>query len=81
MNIKVSFDYDETLDHKTVQRYAKELVDKGIEIWIVTSIYDDEHYAKEHYTSLETAMKVNNEIFEVAKEIGIPEERIHFTNM
>ena len=40
--MKVSFDFDSTLSRKDVQSFAKELVDRGLEVWIVTSRFDDE---------------------------------------
>ena len=39
---RVSFDMDSTLDIPSIQEYAKMLVEKGIEVWIVTSRYDSE---------------------------------------
>lgn len=35
--MKVSFDFDGTLEPPIVQQYAKELIEKGIEVWVVTS--------------------------------------------
>ena len=43
--MKVSFDFDSTLDRKDVQQFAKELVNDGVEVWIVTSRMSVE-YAK-----------------------------------
>ena len=39
--MKVSFDFDGTLSRKDVQEYAKSLVNSGLEVWIVTSRFDD----------------------------------------
>ena len=36
MKGKVSFDFDSTLDRKDVQRFAKQLIDDGYEVWIKT---------------------------------------------
>ena len=40
--MKVGFDFDSTLSRKDVQEFAKELVNDGHEVWIVTSRFDDE---------------------------------------
>jgi hypothetical protein len=79
--MRVSFDFDNTLDHKTVQRYAAELIERGIEVWIVTSRFDCENYRKHYFTSYHGGELANKDLFDVAKELGIPEERIYFTNM
>ena len=73
--MKVSFDFDETLSFKSVQEYAKELIEKGIEVHIVTSRYenrDDYDFVWENG---------HNDLFKVADNLGIPRENIHFTNM
>ena len=35
----VSFDFDSTLSRKDVQEYAKELLERGIDVWVVTTVY------------------------------------------
>jgi len=37
---KVSFDFDGTIVVDTIKAYAKELIDRGFEVWIVTSRWD-----------------------------------------
>jgi len=39
----VTFDFDATLSRPDVQEYAKELIEKGIDVWVVTARYDDLH--------------------------------------
>jgi hypothetical protein len=79
--MKVSFDFDSTLDRPSVQDFAKELVNDGIEVWIVTSRISIE-YAKSNLDefSLSRVNKSNNELFRVADNLGIKREHIHFTN-
>ena len=79
--MKVSFDFDSTLDRPSVQDFAKKLVNDGIEVWIVTSRISIE-YAKSNLDefSLSRINKSNNELFRVADKIGIKSEHIHFTN-
>lgn len=69
---KVSFDFDGTLSKNKVQKYAKMLIKSGVECWIVTSRMG---FGKEPRPDW------NDDLFEVAREIGIPKERIHFCCM
>ena len=78
--MKVSFDFDGTLEFQHVQDYAKELIEKGIEVWIVTTRWDrtsrfcDPTYFKFH------GNRSWEEVHEVAKNLGIPIKRCVFTN-
>lgn len=83
--IKVAFDADGTLLAKpSIQAYAKELIDKGYDVHIVTRRYD----SIDRYTEdFKIQYKINNieaehkYLFEVADSAGIPRENIHFMNM
>ena len=76
--MRVSFDYDATLSRKDVQEFAKKLVSRGIEVWIVTSRFDDETAKEKAWWWIKDQ---NNNLFEVADECGIRRENIKFTNM
>jgi hypothetical protein len=76
---KISFDFDETLSEPFVQRYAKKCIYRGYDVWIVTSRLDAEHY-NEHFKT-PTYMDPNNDLYEVAKELGIKKDHIVFTNL
>ena len=39
--ITVSFDFDDTLSKKSVQNYAKSLIDNGVNVLIVTARYSN----------------------------------------
>ena len=78
--MKVSFDFDSTLDRPHIQEYARELIERGLEVWIVTSRYDCEHHRIAYHTTPEFAAKANQDLFEVADKLGITIERIFFTN-
>lgn len=78
--MRVSFDFDSTLDRPHIQEYARELIERGVEVWIVTSRYDNEHFAKAYFTASNFAEKANQDLFDVAQKLGIPTERIYFTN-
>lgn len=71
--IKVSFDFDGTLSRQDVQLYAEELLDKGdVEVWVTTTRYDDNHAKLPNH---------NTDLYRVIDKLGIPRDRIHFTNM
>ena len=75
--MKVSFDFDSTLDRKDVQRFAKELINDGIEVWIVTSRCTTEYATGKGWHWID---KQNLKLFRVADNIGIKQEHIIFTN-
>jgi hypothetical protein len=69
--MKVSFDFDSTLSLRLVQDYAQSLIKRGFEVWVCTSRFSDEN-CKE--------VGDNDDLWEVVERLGIPQERIHFTN-
>jgi hypothetical protein len=77
--MKVSFDFDDTLSRPEIQEYAKELISKGVEVWIVTTRWNrlskfcDPGYFKLHGNTW-------GEVHNVAIELGIPLKRVVFTN-
>jgi len=76
--MKVSFDFDGTLSRKDVQKFAKQLVDEGHEVWIVTSRFSDEAAKEKNWHWIEGQ---NQKLFDVAEECGIKKENIQFTCM
>ena len=44
--VKISFDFDETLDRLDVQNYCIYLKSKGIEIYVTTSRCTEEYFLK-----------------------------------
>ncbi len=88
--LKVSFDFDGCLGHyKSVQEYCSYLLSKGVEVWIVTSRPEDpDSFFRNKYKDDEkfnrdqgTIWWSNDEdIFPLAKELGIPRDRIVFTS-
>jgi hypothetical protein len=76
--MKVSFDFDNTLSRKDVQNFAKELVNDGHEVWIVTSRFDDESAVKKNWHWIQGQ---NQKLFDVAEDCGIKKENIYFTCM
>jgi len=69
---KISFDFDNTLDIKRVQEYAKALIKRDFEVWICTSRQSSDKAPNKEW---------NDDLFQVAKHIGIKEEHIIFTNL
>ena len=72
-NRKVSFDFDSTLSRKDVQSFAKELISKGVDVWVCTSRFSDENLTHTNWD--------NSDLFNVAKELGVSKKKIIFTNM
>lgn len=82
MKKKISFDFDSTLERKIIQEYAKELLLRDdIEVWIVTTRWNDDEKYKRFFHTTTNVEVTNRDLWEVAKELGIPKERVHFTNM
>ena len=79
--IKVSFDFDGTLERESIQKYAKELVERGHEVWIVTSRFGDDERYKTFFQTTIPVGRTNEDLFEIAASLGIPRERVHFTDM
>ena len=72
---KVSFDYDGTMALPSVEEFAKELVDEGYEVWVVTSRVSDEDSVVRPWKS----PNWNDDLFESCERIGIPKSRVKFT--
>lgn len=73
--MKVSFDFDGTLEFHHVQEYASELIKRGIEVWVVTTRWDENH--KHKYPKNTTL----DDLWEVVDRLGIPRHRVRFTCM
>jgi hypothetical protein len=73
--MKVSFDFDGTLEFEHVQEYAKQLIQEGHEVWVVTTRYDENH--RHRYVSNPTLQ----DLWDVVDKIGIPRHRVRFTLM
>lgn len=70
---KVSFDFDDTLSRPEVQDYAIELMNRGVDVWVVTTRYDENH--KHRYPFNATL----DDLWEVVDKIGIPRWKVRFT--
>ena len=76
--IKVSFDYDGTLALPSVEEFAKELVDEGYEVWVVTSRVGDDDMDNS-FQPWKTP-NWNDDLWESCERIGIPKSRVKFTH-
>lgn len=74
--MKVSFDFDGTISRKDVQDFAKELIGKGIDVWIVTSRITTESALEKGWYWIE---KQNDELYKVAESVGVVKDKIVFT--
>ena len=71
--MKVSFDFDETLDSPRIQTCAQHMINKGYEVHIVT--------ARPHESLVAWgAEDWNNDLYLVSDSLGIPRENIYFMN-
>jgi hypothetical protein len=73
--MKVSFDFDGTLEFQDTQEYAAELIAKGVEVWVVTTRWDENH--KHKYPENATL----DDLWEVVDRLGIPRHQVRFTCM
>ena len=73
---KISFDFDGTIARKDIQRFAKELINEGYDVWIVTSRFSTESALTKGWNWVE---KQNQGLYDVAEKVGIPREKIIFT--
>lgn len=83
--IRLAFDFDGSLGQKPhLQEYARELIARGFEVWIVTarfdhpSKYSDEFKLKYFIFNIEDEHK---HLFEIADQCGISRDHIKFMNM
>ena len=75
---KISFDFDHTMTRNDVRSIAEHLISQGYEVWIVTSRFDNENGKANNWNWIPTQ---NEKVFNTAEELGIPTDRIVFTNM
>ena len=78
---KISFDFDSTLDRKSVQDFAKSLIEKNYDVWVVTTRCSIE-YAKENldHWGVDRVEKSNSKLFAITDNLDIKRENIVFTN-
>ena len=70
--LKCSFDFDQTLDRPIVQQYARELINRGIDVWVCTARFSDKRAPSPDW---------NKDLYEVTDSLGIPRNKIIFVEM
>ena len=83
-DILVSVDVDGTLIRESIQKYIKELICRGIDVWITTRRFENlDDYTREFQRAygIINLAREHEKLFEICKDIGIPREKIRFTNM
>ena len=68
--MKISFDFDETLELEYVQNIVIKLINDKHDVWIVTSRFDENQKLK--YS--------NSDLYMIAEFLNIPNNKIIFTN-
>ena len=79
MSKQVSFDFDNTLSRKDVQDYAQSLINKGFEIWILTSRFEE--CSQYPWYKEGIGEYCHQDLYTVTNILGIPDNRVIFTNM
>lgn len=69
--MKISFDFDDTLQHRLMQELAAEYIKSGYDIYITTTRKSD----------ADSDTKFNDDLRQVANDLGIPDEKIRYTNL
>ena len=72
--VKVSFDFDGTLNRDDIKEYARDLIDRGVEVWVCTSRASNPKI--KHGGRI---LEPNKDLFEITDNLNIPRERILFT--
>lgn len=70
----VTFDFDNTLTRKHVQDYFKSLVKKGVDVWLLTSRFDELNKHRYHQNP------TNDDLWKLIDELKFPRHKVLFTN-
>jgi len=73
--MKVSIDFDNTLTRETVQRYARGLQSRGIEVWVVTTRHAD------RVPMMYDPGVDNSDLWAIVDGCKIPRDHVVFTEM
>lgn len=74
----VAFDFDQTLTRLCVQKYAEELINRGLSVYVLTYRYHMTHF--HNYGDLYPESEGHNDLWPIIDKIGIPRENVIFTN-
>jgi len=81
--MKIAFDFDGTLTEPDVFAFAERLIWCGHDVWIMTARIskDVDYLALCDYYGIEQKENRNADLYEIARKLGIPTEKIIFTNL
>jgi hypothetical protein len=82
--IRCSIDFDGSLTRDSLQKYAIELISRGIEVWICTARFDSIEKYTGDFMSKYKILSIKEEhehLFNVADRCGISRDHIKFMNM
>lgn len=71
----VSFDFDGTLSRPDVQQYAAELIRRGLNVWVVTARFDENHQYRYQNNP------ANTDLWAVTDALKILPQQVRFQNM
>jgi hypothetical protein len=74
--MKVSFDFDSVLTEECNQKLVKKFIDAGHDVWITTTRLSSAHGDLKGWPWIS---RQNIVLFEIAEKLGIPEDKIKFT--
>ena len=80
----VSIDFDGSLARESLQKYAIELISRGVEVWICTARFDSIEKYTGDFMSRYKILSIKDEhehLFNVADRCGISRDNIKFMNM
>ena len=72
--MKISFDFDSTLSRPDIEQIARDLINSGHDVHITTSRHNVWKWGGINTT-------FNDDLYDVAAELNLSAENIHFTNM
>lgn len=78
MKGKLSFDFDGTLSEDRVEEFAKQLINDGYEVWIVTSRPSDDDLTNTFQPW--SKPNWNRDIWDTCERLNIPKEHVKFTS-
>lgn len=70
--MKISFDFDGTLEYSSVFNYAIELKNRGVDVWVCTNRLSDSVAPNPYW---------NVDVYKITNKIGIPKSNIIFMGL
>jgi acid phosphatase class B len=74
MNLKISFDFDGTLDSYPMQVHAAHMLKAGHDVYVVTA-----RTSHINHRGVTDAKTINQDLWRIVDRLGIKESNVHFT--